>query len=38
MILFLPKDRSGLAALEQSLTAANTQQWLRQLAPVPKLS
>ena len=37
MIIFLPKDRGGLAALEQSLTAANTQQWLRQLAPVSKV-
>ncbi len=37
MIVLLPKDRSGLPALEQSLTAANTQQWLSQLAPVPKV-
>ncbi len=37
MIIFLPKDRSGLPALEQSLTAANTQQWLRQLTPVSKV-
>ena len=36
MIVFLPRDRSGLPALEQSLTA-NTQQWLRQLAPVAKV-
>jgi serine protease inhibitor len=37
MILFLPKDRSGLPALEQSLTGANTQQWLRQLGPASKV-
>ena len=37
MIIFLPKDRNGLAALEQSLTAANMQPWLRQLAPASKV-
>ena len=37
MIVFLPKDRVVLPALEQSLTASNTQQWLRQLAPVSKV-
>jgi serpin B len=37
MIILLPNDRGGLSALEQSLTAGNTQQWLRQLAPVPKV-
>jgi serpin B len=36
MIILLPNDQGGLPALEQSLTAANTQQWLRQLAPVSK--
>jgi serine protease inhibitor len=37
IIIFLPKDRSGLSALEQSLTASNLQQWLHQLGPVPKV-
>ena len=37
IIIFLPKDRSGLPALEQSLTASNLQQWLHQLGPVPKV-
>jgi serpin B len=37
IIIFLPKDRSGLPALEQSLTAPNLQQWLHQLGPVPKV-
>jgi serpin B len=37
MIVFLPKDPGGLSGLEQSLTASNTQQWLRQLAPVSKV-
>jgi serine protease inhibitor len=37
MIIMLPNDSGGLSALEQSLTAANTQQWLRQLAPVSKV-
>jgi serine protease inhibitor len=37
MIVFLPNDPSGLAALEQSLTPSNTQQWLRQLGPVSKV-
>jgi serpin B len=37
MIIFLPNDSSGLTALEQLLTASNTQQWLRQLAPVSKV-
>ena len=37
MIVFLPNDPGGLPALEQSLTAANMQQWLRQLAPVSKV-
>ena len=37
MIVFLPKDASGLSALEQSLTDSNLQQWLRQVAPVSKV-
>jgi serpin B len=37
MIVFLPNDVSGLSALEQSLTASNTQLWLRELAPIPKV-
>jgi serpin B len=37
MVIFLPNDLGGLPALEQSLTASNTQQWLRQLGPVPKV-
>jgi serpin B len=37
MIVLLPNDPGGLPALEQSLSAANTQQWLRHLAPVSKV-
>jgi serpin B len=37
MIVFLPNDVSGLSSLEQSLSASNTQLWLRQLAAVPKV-
>src|SRR5580704_17762962 len=37
MVVFLPKDLGGLGGLEQSLTASNTQQWLRRLAPVSKV-
>jgi serpin B len=37
MIVFLPKDASGLSALEQSLTGSNLQQWLGKLASVPKV-
>jgi serpin B len=37
MIVLLPKDRNGLPALEQSLTPANTEQWLKQLAAVSKV-
>jgi serpin B len=37
MIIFLPNDMSGLPALEQALTASNTQKWLRQLGPVSKV-
>jgi serpin B len=37
MIIFLPNDPGGLPALEQSLTASNTQQWIRQLGTTPKV-
>jgi serpin B len=37
MVIFLPNDSNGLAALEQSLTASNTQQWLGQLGPASKV-
>jgi serpin B len=37
MVIFLPNDSNGLPALEQSLTASNTQQWLGQLEPVSKV-
>jgi serpin B len=37
MIIFLPNDMSGLPALEQALTASNTQKWLHQLGPVSKV-
>jgi len=37
MIVLLPKDRSGLPALEQSLTASNTQQWLSQMGERDKV-
>ena len=37
MIVFLPKDMEGLPAFEQSLTAANTRQWLTQLQQVPRV-
>jgi serpin B len=37
MIVLLPNDPGGLPALEQSLSATNVQQWLRQLAPVTKV-
>jgi serpin B len=37
LIVLLPKDRSGLPALEQSLTASNTQQWLSQMVQVDKV-
>jgi serpin B len=37
MIVFLPKDIGGLPALEESLTAANTKQWLDQLKWVPEV-
>ncbi|MGA2167918.1 MAG: serpin family protein [Terracidiphilus sp.] len=37
MIVFLPNDVNGLSALEQSLTASSTQQWLGQLRPGSKV-
>jgi serpin B len=37
MIVFLPKDAGGLAALEASLTGSNLQQWVGKLASVPKV-
>ena len=37
LIVLLPKDRSGLPALEQSLTASNTQQWLSQVVQRDKV-
>ena len=37
MIVFLPNEAAGLSALEASMTASNTQQWLRQLRPLPKV-
>jgi serpin B len=37
MIVLLPNDAAGLAALEQSLTAASVHQWLSQLRPVGKI-
>jgi serpin B len=37
MVVFLPNDSAGLPALEQSLTAANIEQWLGQLRPVAKV-
>lgn len=37
MVILLPDEIGGLAALEQSLTVSNMQQWLHQLASVPKV-
>jgi serine protease inhibitor len=37
IIIFLPKDHSGLSALEHSLTPAHTQQWMSHLAPASKV-
>ena len=37
MIILLPNEVGGLFALEQSLTAPNTKQWLGRLRPVPKV-
>jgi serpin B len=38
MIVLLPNDPNGLPALEQSMTAANVQQWLNQLRPSQKVT
>jgi serpin B len=37
MIVFLPNDKGGLPALENSLTGSNMQQWLSHLQPVSKV-
>jgi serpin B len=37
LIVLLPKERSGLSGLEDSMTASNMQQWVSQVAPVPKV-
>jgi serpin B len=37
MVILLPDEIGGLAALEQSLTVSNMQQWVQQLASVPKV-
>ena len=37
MFIFLPKERKRSIRTGENLTAANMQQWLRQLAPVPKV-
>jgi serine protease inhibitor len=37
LIILLPKERSGLPGLEDSMTASNMQQWLSRAAPVPKV-
>jgi serpin B len=37
LILLLPKDRSGLPALETLMTAPNLQQWISQAGRVPKV-
>jgi serpin B len=37
MIVFLPNAVDGLEALEQTMTASNTQQWMSQLRHVPKV-
>jgi serpin B len=37
MIVILPTDAGGLPALEQSLTASNTELWLSELAAVPNV-
>ena len=33
LIVLLPKERSGLLGLENSMTASNMQQWFKQVAP-----
>jgi serine protease inhibitor len=37
LIVLLPKERSGLPGLEDSMTASNMQQWLSRVTPVPKV-
>jgi serine protease inhibitor len=37
LVVLLPKDRNGLPALEQSLTASNMRQWLSQVAQLDKV-
>jgi serine protease inhibitor len=37
LVVLLPKDRGGLPALEQSLTASNTQQWLSRVVQFDKV-
>ena len=37
MVVFLPKDKDGLAAMDQSLTADSVQKWLEQLRPASKV-
>jgi len=37
MIVFLPGEVNGLAALEKSLTAASTRQWFGKFRPVPEV-
>ena len=37
MVVLLPNDAGGLAALEEAMTAANLQDWLHRLAATPKV-
>jgi serine protease inhibitor len=37
MVIFLPNDSNGLPALEQAMTTANMQQWVRRLEPASKV-
>jgi serine protease inhibitor len=37
LIVLLPKERSGLPGLEDSMTASNMQQWLSHVTPVSKV-
>jgi serine protease inhibitor len=37
LVVLLPKDRGGLPALEKSLTASNTEQWLSQVVQFDKV-